>query len=257
MKTTRNKNWIWGILLLLAAGGLIANQFGLFRPLDFWTIVAAVLGLIFLGSAITNKTLSTVPFIIAMAYLVLRNQGVLPFVALWVVLAAAALSSVGIGLIFPQKIPQGSRFVVGSFTSYDEDDYDGEVDSEEGREERRRRAQATGIDNNPAVSVNFGSASRYLHADKLETVSLSCNFGGMEIYFDQAQLHPSGANVYLDCKFGGIDIYVPRHWRVNEQVNCTIGAVDIDSRKATPTENAPELTITGNILCGGVDIWYV
>jgi len=257
MKTKRNRNWMWGLLLLFAAAGIVANQLGAFRPLSFWTIVAAALALVFLVSAITHRTITTLPFVVAMVYIVLRNQEIAPYVATWVVLVAAALASVGIGFIFPQKVPRNAKFAVGSFTDWDEDDWD-DWDEEE-RDEYRKRARAKmgEIDNNPSVNVMFGATSRYLHADRLETVLLSCSFGAMDIYFDQAELCPDGATVHLDCKFGGIDIYVPRHWRVEEQINCTLGGVDINARKAVPTADGPQLTITGNVLCGGVDIWYV
>ena len=262
MKTKRNRNWIWGVLFLLAAGGLVANQFGVFGPLDFWTVVAAVLAVILLGSAMTHRSLSTLPFVAAMVYIVLRNQELVPPVATWILLVAAGLSSIGIGLIVPQKVPKGANFVVGSFSDWDdeeEDEWDEEWDNEEGQDKRRARARAKmgGIDNNPSVSVNMGYTSRYIHADRLETAVLTCNFGGMDIYFDQAELAPEGARVHVDCKFGGIDIYVPRHWRIDEQINCTLGGVDVNARRAVPTEDGPLLTFTGNVLCGGVDIWYI
>lgn len=263
MKIRGNRNWMWGILLLLAAAGLVANQLGLLGPFSFWTMVAAVLAVVFLITCITQRTLSTLPFLIAMVYIVLRNLEIVPHVATWAILVAAGLVSAGIGYLFPQKMPHGSTFVVGSFFGDSEDDEDWEdwdEDSEEYQQKRRERARANmgGVDNNPSIRVNFGGIDRYIHADSLETVTLTCSFGGMEIYLDQAQLSPNGATVYLDCKFGGIDLYVPRHWRINRQVNCTFGGVDINkTRLATPAEDAPVLTVTGNVLFGGVDITYV
>jgi len=183
----------------------------------------------------------------------------MPYVTTWAVIVAAVLVCVALGLLFPQRPPPG-KVVIGAFCGDDEDDDWDESDwDEEDKDRRRERAWARmgGIDNNPYVSVNFGHTSRYLHADKLQTAVLSCNFGGMDIYFDQVELDPNGATVNLDCKFGGIDIFVPRHWRVDEQISCTIGGVDINTRRAMPTADGPQLVITGHVLCGGVDIWYV
>ena len=256
MKTKRNRNWMWGIFLLVAAGALLANQLGLLGAFSFGTIIAAVLAVVFLYSAITSRTVSTLPFVIAMVYIVLRNQEIVPHVSIWVLIVAAGLASAGIGLLFPQRPPRG-KVVIGSFCG-DDDDWD-EDDWDEDNNSRRQQARARmgGIDNNPYVGVSFGHTSRYLHADKLQTATLSCNFGGMDIYFDQVELDPNGATVNLDCKFGGIDIFVPRHWRVDEQISCTIGGVDINTRRAMPTADGPQLVITGHVLCGGVDIWYV
>ena len=251
---------MWGLLLLLAAVGLVANQLGWLGRFSFWTVVAAFLAAVFLINCITHKTLSTLPFVIAMVYLVLRNLELLPYVATWAVLLAAALVSVGIGLLCPQRVPKG-RVVIGSFFGGSDDDHDDWEDwDDEDIGERRKKAQANmgDIDNNPAISVAFGGTSRYIHADQLETAHLSCSFGGIDIFFDHAELSPNGATVHIDCKFGGIDMYVPRHWRINEQLNCTMGAADVNnSRLATHTPDSPQLTITGNVLFGGVDIWYV
>jgi len=257
MKIKGNKNWIWGICMLLAAAAIVATQLGVFGPLNFWTIVAAVFAVIFLGSAITQRTFTTLPLAAAMIYLVLRNQEIVPHVPLWAILAAAALASVGIGFLFPQKPPLQGKVVIGAFCGSEEDDEDD--DEENGSKHREKaRAKMGDIDNNPSINVAFGGVMRYLHANNLETVRLSCHFGGMEIFFDQAELSPNGATVYLDCKFGGVDLFVPRHWRVEEQVNCMFGAVDIvNSRMATPAEDAPQLTITGNVAFGGVDIKYI
>jgi len=261
MKIKRNRNWMWGILLLLSAAGIVANQLGWLWQFGFWTMVAAVLAVVFLIACLTQRTISTLPFFIAMVYIVLRDLGFVPHVSLWAILIAAGLTSAGIGLLFPQKIPKGVNVVIGSFCDADdEDEDDWDEESEESRSARREKARASvgGIDNNPVISVNFGSISRYIHADRLETVTLSCNFGGMEIYLDQAELSPNGATIHLDCKFGGIDIYVPRHWRINEQISCNLGGVDINKRNlANVTEDSPELTITGIVTCGGVDIWYI
>jgi len=260
MKTKRNRNWMWGILMLLAAAAIVATQLGgWFVQLDFWTIVAAMLAVVFLISAITQRNLTTLPLAATMVYIVLRNQGLVPHVSIWALLLVGVLVSVGIGFLFPQKPPRG-KVVIGAFCGdgededWDEDDDDGD---ENGRREKAR-AKMGGIDNNPSISVNFGGVNRYLHADCLETVSLSCNFGGMEIFFDQAELSPNGATVHLDCKFGGIDLFVPRHWCVNEQISCTFGATEFLNKSiANPAENAPRLTITGNVMFGGVDIRYI
>jgi len=260
MKTKRNPNWIWGIFFLLAAVGLVANQFGVFSPLNFWAIIAALCAVGCLSSMIANRTISTLPFVVAFAYLALRNLELVPHVAAWVVFVAAGLTSAGLAILIPQRMSKNAKFAVGTFTDWEDCDWDEGDWDEETREEHRKRAQREmgGIDNNPSVSVTFGTVSRYLHADKLETVKLFCNFGAMDIYFDQAELHPDGATVHVSCNFGGIDIYVPRHWQVREDIRCVFGGADVNnSRLACPGENAPQLTISGNVTFGGVDIWYI
>ena len=254
MKVRRNRNWMWGILMLLAAAFIVLTQLGLFVELGLRSVVAAVLAVMLLVSCITQRSLTMLPFVIALAYIVLRNQALVPHVSTWAVLLAAALVCAGMSLLFPQRSSRGKVVIGGFFSDGEDDDWD---EYNKGGRRERARTKMGGIDNNPIINVNFGSVSRYIHADQLETVQLSCNFGGMEIYLDQAELSPSGATVHLDCKFGGIDLFVPRHWQVDEQISCILGGVDINSRMATPTENAPQLTVTGSVMFGGVDIRYI
>ena len=253
MTIRNNRNRLWGVLFLLLAAFVVLNQLGLFIALSFGSLVAMVLAVVFLINCITQRRITTLPFVIAMVYIVLRNQELVAHVSTWAVLLAAVLVSAGIGFLFPQR-PRG-KVVVGTFfggDGWDEWDEDGE------NPHRSRSHTATiGMDNNPSINVIFGSESRYLHADALETAHLTCNFGGMEIFFDQAQISPNGATVYLDCKFGGIDLYVPRHWNVVEQVNCVFGGTERSRRLEEPAKDAPILTITGNVLFGGVDIKYI
>ena len=99
--------------------------------------------------------------------------------------------------------------------------------------------------------------SRYLHGDCLETARLYCSLGALEVFFDQAKLSPNGAEVSLECKLGAISIYVPKTWRVVDRINCTLGGVDMDNRYASPAEGAPQLTLTGSVSLGGIEVRYI
>ena len=207
MKLKNNRNWIWGLLLLLVAAFIVANQLGLFMPLSFGSIVAIIFAAIFLTNCIIHRSIIMLPFVVALTYIFLRNQYLVPDMSTWALLAAATLVSVGIGFLIPQK-KGNANFSFGVFSD-DSENWDEDWDDDEDGEQRRERARTKAggaIDNNPSISVNFGGVSRYLYADNLETVSLACNFGGMEIYFDQAQLSPDGAKVHLNCMFGGIEL---------------------------------------------------
>jgi len=249
---------MWGLLLLLAAAGLVANQLGWLGRFGFWTVVAAIFAVVFLISAITHRTVSTLPFVIAMVYIVLRDLGIVPHVAIWAILIAAGLTSAGLGLLFPKGL-QKNLFITSPFSDWSDDDDDEDWDEEDVGERRKKaRASMGDIDNNPTVNVSFGGSSRYIHADSLETAHFSCSFGGIDVFFDHAELSSKGATIHIDCKFGGIDMYIPRHWRVKKEISCIFGGVDINnSNLASHTEGSPQLTITGNVMFGGVDIWYV
>jgi hypothetical protein len=79
----------------------------------------------------------------------------------------------------------------------------------------------------------------------------------LEVYFDQATLDPNGAEIYLDCSFGAIKLYIPKHWQVIDSIHASLGGVENNTRLAKPAENAPKLTLTGNVSLGGIEIQYI
>jgi len=256
----RIKNSLFGILLLLLAGFIIANQFGWLEQFNLRTFITAAFALMFLLHCITNKTISTLPFAAALGYLVLRNLDIVPYVSTWAIILAAWFIYIAFSLIFPKRKKRKNKYFSWSFSGNNGMRNDDIIDEKLSKNDKRREkafAKMGSLDDNPTVSVAFSGTSRYLQADNLQTVSLSCLFGGMDIYLDQAQLSETGAVVDLDCKFGGIDIYVPRHWVINEQIRCVFGGADVNGRSAKHDENSPKITITGNVMFGGVDINYI
>ena len=257
MKTSRNRNGLWGILMLAIAALIITNQLGWFERFSFGTIVAAAAAVGFFFHFITQRSVNMIPLIVAAAYIVLSDFYLVPNVSTGVIIAAAVFAYIGLGYLFPQS---GSNVAFFGFCG-DEDDqiWAGDETEARGNGSRPLRGSVkTGeMNNNPSVFVTFGGVSRYLRADALETVHLNCTFGGMDIYLDQTQLSPHGATVHINCMFGGIDIYVPRHWHVIEDISCVFGGAETGKRLESLAENAPQLTVTGNVMFGGVDINYI
>jgi predicted membrane protein len=112
-------------------------------------------------------------------------------------------------------------------------------------------------DNNPSIKVNFGAISRSLKSDCLETVQLYCNFGALEVYFDKVMLNPNGAIANLNCSFGAIKLYIPKNWLIIDQLNCSLGGIDIDKNFTPQSENAPKITLTGSVSLGGIEVRYI
>jgi predicted membrane protein len=234
----RFPKWIWGTFLLLAAVFVLSNQFGGFVEIGVGSIIVAVLALALAVQCIAHLTFAPLPIPLAVLYIIFQEPLELPYFQTWTLILAAVLSTIGLFILLPRK-HKHSKWVhyVGEHQSMQPED--------------------GGSDNNPSVSVSFGGTSRYLHSDCLETVKLHCNFGSLEIYFDQAKLSPNGAEVNIDCSFGGIVLFIPKQWTVIEKMNSTLGGVEINNRYAAPSENSPQLTVTGSVTLGGVEIRYV
>jgi len=231
---------IWGIFLLLAAAFLIINQSDNFMDIGFGSIIISVLSIILIVQCIANFQFAFLPIPLAALYYIYQIPLDLPAVQLKFLVIASILASVGLAIMIPGKhIKKSFKFKLG----------------DSGKSHHQKTStENTKEGNNQSIKVNYGSISRRICADNLETVELNCNFGAMEIFFNQAVLSPNGAVVDLSCSFGAILLVIPKNWKVVNQLNCSLGGVDMDNNFSISSENAPQLTITGNVSLGGVEI---
>ena len=229
-------NWFWGVFFVLAAVFVVASQIVNFTQIGFWSILATVgLAAVFIQSLV-HLNYFGVFLSLALAYMIYQNPLGLYFISPWLLLLAAVLLSIGFHTIFhhrPKRVHSCG----------------GDCD--------RNRTFEDIDDNNPYVKVSFGSSSKYLHGDSLKTGQFYCNFGSLEVYFDQVTLDPDGAEIFLDCHCGAITLFLPRTWRIVDRLNSSLGSVKDEQRRSAPAEDAPFLTLTGNISLGAIEIKYV
>jgi hypothetical protein len=236
---TRFSNLFWGIILLLAAAFVLTNKFICFTDIGIGSIIITIVALAFIVQCLSRLHIAPLVIPIAVLYYIYRGPLGLPVIQTWKLIAAAALAFIGLNILLPKRRSYNhcNKFC--------------------GSGDQQKNIPTEGNnDNNPYVGVNFGAVSRSLNADSLETMRLSCNFGAMEIYLNQAQLSPNGAVADINCSFGGIQLFIPRHWHVIDNLHCTLAGVDIKSF-ATPAENAPRLTLNGSVSLGGVEVKYI
>jgi hypothetical protein len=230
-------NAIWGVVLLLAAAFVLTNNFFGLTDIGIGRIIAAVLAVAFIVQCIASSHIAPIVIPLGVLYIIFRAPLGLPEIHTGKLIAACILASIGLGILLPHK--SYSRNKCGNY----------------GGSKEPPRVESGGKDNNPCFSVNFGTVSGSLNADSLETVRLSCNFGAMEIFFNQAGLNPNGADVYINCSFGGIQLIIPGHWQVIDRLNRTLAGVDI--KFASTAENAPRLTLNGSVTLGGIEVKYI
>jgi len=240
-RKNRSSNWVWGLFLLGVAAFVVINQFKGFANLGIGSIIAAVLSVVFFVQCIANLSFAPLPIPLAVLYIVFQVPFELPYIKPWLLILASVLASAGLSILLPRK------HKIRECGNY----------SHSGDHHPQMRTEDGDNDNNPVININFGAVSRRLHANSLETAQLHCRFGALEIFFDQAELSPNGAEATLDCSFGAIKLLVPKHWRITDKVNCSLGGIDVDNRYAAPAENAPQLTLTGNVSLGGIEVRYI
>ena len=286
--------WGWGIFLLLIAALVLVNQFGGFITLGFWSIAVAALAVAFLIKCIVDLSFGSLPIPIAALYYIFQTPLELPEISFWPLVLVTLLATAGLHALIPNRRfrkfrkqkrdkdweknkyrkKYGGRDVVveiiedvgdavveasGDIADAVEgiaDDVDGTViiNGETDGKNEKTRVEEGGEENNPQISVQFGSISRYLRANSLETVDLDCKFGALEVYFDDVTLSPNGAEAYLNCQFGAIELYVPSHWRIIDNLSVTLAGVEIKGKKRNQDENAPVLTVSGNVAFGAAEV---
>jgi len=243
----------WGLFLLLVAALVLANQFGGFIDLGVWSIIVAALSVAFLIQNLIDLSFSTLPIPLAALYYVLQRpllepQFGLPIVDFWPLVLVTALATAGLFVLLPKRIFRRIKNNVEIVYT------DNNGVTETRNLDDKTKIEESGTDNNPRISVQFGSLSRYLHADSLETLVLDCSFGSLEVYLDNVKLSPNGAEVFVDCKFGSTEIYVPSDWRVIDNLSTSLGNAEVKSRRGDQDENAPTLKVSGNVSLGNVEV---
>jgi len=216
----------WGVLLLFSAALVVATQFGDLAGFGIVSVIAIILAAAFIVHAVANLNISLLPIPLAILYAVFQDLLGLPHIRTWPLILAAALSHVGLKMIFTRKRFRGLR----------SGGKDGDRDDS----------------SNPSCKISFGEAKHRLTSAALETVRIHCNFGFIKLHLDQAVPCENGAEAFVDCSFGAVELRVPKHWQVVDRIKCSVGAVDIGG--GFSGENASKLTLSGNVTFGGIEV---
>jgi predicted membrane protein len=234
----KHNNWFWGIFFVLAAVFVIAGSVTtLFAQIGFWSILAAVfLAAVFIQSLI-HLNYFGVFVSLALAYWIFQQPLNLYIISPWLLILAAVLLSIGFYTIFHKQ----TKYKY-THRSDKDDEY---------------RTVEEIDDNNPYVRVSFGASSKYLHADALKGGQFYCKCGALEVYFDQVQLDPNGAEIYVDCSLGEIKLYFPKTWRIINRLHGSLSGINDESYRSKPEPDAPQIVLTGNVSLGAAEINYV
>jgi len=275
----------WGIFVLAIAALILVNHFGGFVELGFWSVLGSSVALAAIVVNLGKLSFAGLPIPLALLYYIFQVPLGFPFIGFWTLAAVSVIAAIGLSILLPKPGWMKFKKNIGSdnFDGWDDDCYDGDdwdddgadvtmhsddgnvvINTEDGNvtvhvgdskeKKRRKRSGNVNSENNPKIGISFGETSRYLHSTALETARLSCRFGALSVYFDQAQLHPDGAEAFVDCSFGAIEMYVPRHWRIINKTSCTLGAAEIDNNHNESSSNSPTLTISGNVSLGALEV---
>lgn len=232
----KSRNWFWGLFFLLAAVFIIVSQTIGLGQIGFWSIAATVLFVALLIHSLVELNYFGIFLPIVFLYKIYANTFHFPDISIWLLLLAAVLASIGCEMLFHRHHKWSCCW--------------------HGDHHEFKHISESSDDNHPSVKVSFSASSQYLHGDSIESGEFISSFGALEVYFDQAHLSPSGAEIYIDSSFGAVKLYVPRAWPVRDSIRASLGAVD-NTRVSQPDTSLPVLTLTGDVKFGAVEIHYI
>lgn len=235
----KKDNIFWGIFFILAAVLLIVGQLDIFSNFSlFRLLLALLLGCWFLHS-LTRRDFGGMLFSIAFLCILYDEFLGIENLTPWPVLGAAFLGSIGLSMIFKKNYEgnqSGSVYVERpqQTSSSQKEDFHG---------------------NNFNFNNSFGSSEKHIHSDNFTKAYVRNNCGKTVVYFDDAIIQQSSAQVVLDVNFGEAHLFIPKTWNVINHASATFGS--IAEKNPSCSNGAPTLTITGNVFCGSVSIFYI
>jgi len=232
----KNKNLFWGIFFILTALAIIAMQTGSFEQISILSFLIGVfLTAIVILSLVKLNFFGVFPPM-AFLYMIFWKPLGLVNINYWLLILSSVLISIGFSIIFGKQHKNRWDHKVRNGTENISESID---------------------DNNPVVSVRFGSSGKYLHTDNLQSGKFNVYFGELELFFDQVLLNTEGVEIFVDCNFGSLILNIPKQWRVNDNIHVTLGEVKNKIRQVNPADDAPKLTITGKVQIGAIEIRYI
>lgn len=266
----KGKKILWGVFLVLCGVLLVAGQFGALAGFSVLTIVLGVmLGAVAIKSLVSFNPYG---FFLsaALLYIVFQKPLGWLWISPWILILAALLIASGVSVFVRPKwsYTHTTKYTSYSDSRFGHSGgYSSTVETQESTapEENSGSPAAipaitsgySGNDNNPAVNVSFGGVSKYLHADAFVGGDFSVSFGGLEVYFDEVKFAGESAHITVSCNFGGMELYIPKEWNVVDDVTATLGATEIDRSRSRVQPGSPTLYISGSVQFGAVEIKYV
>ena len=219
------------VLLILEALGVAVSITGIIGEMSFWQVV----GGIFLISGII-KLLTSGKFyeiFVPLGFLFMIFERNIAYIAgmesddiinNWLVFGCSLLLSAGFSFIFP------------------------------GSKKKKSKNKKSGIFIN-IKDNEFGSSVAYIDCEEFGNTimeqSVKNKFGALEVRFDNIESYKGGATLHVDNHLGAIEIIVPKTWKIVDNVNVSLGVIDLDDAEA---QDGPALILEGNVSLGALDI---
>lgn len=222
----------WGLFFIAAAVMTIASGFGWMPQIGFFRLLLTVICAVVLVEGIKDVSWPGILFPIAFLYILYDDFFGFSSISPGPVLVAALFGSIGMDILF-KKNRHSQNKKGGEFVENAENVYGDSI----------------------RMNTTFGGSTKYINTDEFERADISCTFGAMNVYLDNAMMKTGEATVDLDVSFAGVELYIPKTWDVRVSTRAAFGGVEQKNRPSG--ELGPVLYVTGDVNFGGVTIIYV
>ena len=231
----------WGLLFLLAAAGLVLNQFNFWPNVYNISVTGAIFTLFFLWMLIQglqHKNFFAIVF--ALAFMLIQYNKIFSFFPIntSTILGAALLASIGLSMLFPKS---HRSFSNGQFNQNYTDSGKKIFENESG--------------NVLHFENTFGSSIKYVNTDSFEYANLENNFGELKVYFDNAIIHKGMADINVENNFGSMVLFIPKTWNVEFHTKASFAGVR--EQGMSEAQDTPILRIYGEVSFGDLLIVYI
>lgn len=230
----KNKNLFWGITLILIAVCLLLSYTDIMPDIPFYKILLTLFFAYMTIKGIFN--LSFYGSLMSLAFLgclYSKELGITSITPL-PLLFSAFLCSAGLSLIF-KKTEKKEKIHFSGFN--------------------REQTVNFRDDSFVAVDNNFGSINKYVNSNSFSNARINNSFGKSNIYFDNATLQTSRAEIQINNSFGEVNVYLPYTWKINLSKRATIGDIKVNGRGSLAPD-APEITIFATTSFGAINIYF-
>lgn len=229
----KKKEVFWGLLCIVAAVLIIANQFGFLSQISMVEVAVTVILIGVLIKSMIHVNFLGILFPLALLAIIYTKAWGITIFTPWSLLLTALLGSIGLSLIFKKQMYWLPHFNHGHYNEHVEQDDENVVN----------------------CFVTFGTTIKYVNAEAFERADIRCSFGSAMVYFDKTIMKSSTSHIDVDVAFGSVELYIPNTWKVINEVNTSLGAMEEKYRSNTP--DSPTVIIRGEVRLGAVEIVYV
>lgn len=239
----KNRKFFTGVFFILAGIGLVMNKMGYFQEINIFSLLITIFLIDIIIKSIKKRSVFGIFLPLSIIAIIYGSYLGIDNISSWTIISGAVLISIGVSMIFkPRRYKNYSKIKGGiysknnKFSSSESSFYEGE-------------------DGEICVESTFSENIKYLKSQDIKNVFLNSTFGGIKVYFDNAEIEGDTATVYLNVTFSGVEIYLPKNWQVINNTDIMFGGLDEKNR--SHVEKTKTLILEGDITFGGVEIIYI